>query len=277
MNTRKMLLATTAIALAVGFENKPGWKMDGDKLALDGDGNPIYVNAAGQEQSVKGDTISTLNAEAKNHRTAKEAAEAQLAKYKGPDGKPIDPEAAIKAIDTVSKIDAKTLIDAGEVDKVRDQIKAEYTAQLTEKDTALTQANTTIDNMKIDGVFKGSQFLADRVAVPRDMVEAALRANFKIEDGKPRAYDRDGNPVMSKKTIGDYADPEEAIELLIDRHPQKDMILKAPDAKGTGNNGGGGGRGGGRTMSRDEFEKLGAVDAAAAGVAMGKGELTITD
>ena len=113
LRTALMTTAALKLATAAAIENKSGWKMDGDKIAVDGDGNPIFINAAGQEQSVKGDTITNLNAEAKQHRVAKEAAEAELKKYEV-NGKRIDPEVATKAIDTVSKIDAKKLIDAGE-------------------------------------------------------------------------------------------------------------------------------------------------------------------
>lgn len=276
--TKSALLTGAVFPLAFD-SGKPGWKMDGDKIAVDGEGNPIWMNSAGQEQSVKGDTISNLNAEAKQHRTAKEAVEAQLAKFKGPDGKLLDPEVAAKAVDTVSKLDAKKLIDAGEVDKVRDTIKAEYTQQLSEQAKALEGVVGENHQLKIARVFDGSEFVRERIAVPRDMFEAAFRPNFKIgTDGKIEAYDRTGNRLMSKKNVGEYADPSEALELLVEAHPQKDTILKAAQQGGTGNNGGGGQRGGnGRTMKRSEFDSLDPGAQAQAGVAMGKGELTIVD
>lgn len=277
MRNFKMMTAllTTAAVFPVAFETgKPGWKMDGDKLALDASGNPIYINANGEEASVKGDTIATLNAEAKGHRTAKETAEAQLAKYKDATGKLIDPTEAVKAIDTVSKIDAKKLIDAGEVDKVRDQIKAEFTGQLTEKDNALKERDSMISNMRIDGVFRGSEFINERVAMPRDFFEAAMRSHFKDEDGKVVAYDRSGNRLMSKKSVGEFASPDEALELLVEMHPQKDTILKAQQGGGSGNNGGGGARGGGRTIKRADFAALPPAEQSAIAT---KGEMTIVD
>ncbi len=277
MRIKSVLLATTVRIAATAFENKAGWKMDGDKIAVDGEGNPIWLSATGTESSIKGDTIANLNAEARTHRTAKEAAEASLAKYKDASGKLIDPDVAIKAVDTVSKIDAKTLIDAGEVDKVREEIKGTFTTQLSEKDNALAAAQQRIDAMMIDGVFKGSDFIADRVAMPRDFFESAMRSNFKVEDGKITAYDRAGNRLMSKKTPGDYADPNEALELLVEMHPQKDHILKAPDAGGSGNNGGGGNRGGGRTIKRGDFEALDPGKQAEVAASMGKGEMSIVD
>lgn len=274
--TLRTALLTAATPRA--FETKPGWKMDGDKLAVDADGNPIFINAGGQEQSVKGDTITNLNAEAKAHRTAKEKAEADLAAYKGPDGKMIDPQAAIKAITTVSKIDAKTLIDAGEVDRVREQIKAEFTEQLTEKDKALERVSGENNQLKIARTFDGSDFVRDRLAVPRDMFEATFGKNIKVgEKGEIEFYGRDGNRLLSKANAGEYAKGDEAFELLVEQHPQKDAIIKANQEGGTGNGGGGGNRGQGRTMKRADFDALDPVAAANAAGAMGKGELTIVD
>jgi hypothetical protein len=272
-----LLAASSVVTIAAAFDNNAGWKKDADgKLALDGDGNPIYVNSAGQESSVKGDTIATLNAEAKSHRTAKERAEADLAKYRV-DGKLLDPETAIKAVDTVSKIDAKTLIDAGKVDEVKAQIEGQYKTQLTEKDQALAERDTRINNMLIDGVFRGNPFVSERVAIPADFFEAQMRNNFKVEDGKVVAYDRSGNRLMSKKNIGDYADANEALELLVETHPQRDAILKAPAAGGSGNNGGGGGRGGGNTMKRGDFDALNPGQQAQIAAKLGTGELKIVD
>lgn len=278
MRKTKTLIAlmTTAI-FPVAFETgSPGWKKDAEgKLVLDAEGNPIFVNTAGVEQSVKGDTITNLSSEAKGHRTAKETAEAALAKYKTTDGKMIDPEIAAKAIETVGKIDAKQLMDTGKVEELTNNIKAGFTVQLTEKDAALTKANETINGMKIDGVFKGSEFIADRVAMPRDFFEAAMRSNFKVEDdGKIGAYDRSGNRLMSKKNAGEFADPNEALELLVEMHPQKDTILKASGAGGSGNNGGGGARGAGRTMKRDDFLALSPADQSTIAT---KGETQIVD
>jgi hypothetical protein len=278
MKLRNMLLACTALPLVAAFENDgPGWKMDGDKIATDANGDPIYIDSSGREQTIALDSIARRNAEAKNHRERAEKAEADLAKYKDASGKLIDPSEAVKAIEAVKNIDAKKLIDAGEVEKVKEDIKRQYEQQLTEKDTALTEAQRTISDMRINGVFANSEFIRERVAMPRDFFEAAMRGNFKDEDGKVVAYDRSGNRLMSKKVPGEYADAEEALELLVEQHPQKDTILRAPEGGGTGGGNGGGNRGTGRRMTRADFEKLPAHQQAEAAAAMGKGELTIAD
>jgi hypothetical protein len=270
MNTAKLFAAVCAAALWGAYENKSGWKTDADgKLVADANGNPIYIDANGQEMVTEAGTIARLNAEAKTHREAKEAAENKLKAFNG-----LDPDKAREAIETVGKIDQKKLIDAGEVDKVRETIKAEYSAQLNEAQKTIGERDARINDMTIQGVFSNSEFIRDQVAMPRDFFEAAMRPNFKVEDGKPVAYDRAGNRLMSKKRVGEYADPDEALQLLVEMHPQKDTILKAPDAQGTGNGGGGGNRSGGRTMKRADFEALGPQQQAAIAT---KGEVAIVD
>lgn len=273
MKLRHNMLATSALVACAAFDSgQPGWKMDGDKIAVDGDGNPVYINSTGAEQSVKGDTVAGLNAEAKMHRTAKETAEAALAKFNG-----IDPDVARKAIETVGNIDAKKLIDAGEVEKVRETIKAEYAGQLAERDKLLADSNLKIENMLIDGVFKGNEFITEKVAMPGDFFQAAMRSNFKVEDGKIVAYDRSGNRLMSKRSVGEYADPSEALELLVESHPQRDTILRAPAGGGSGNNGGGGNRGASRIVRRAEFDALSPMQQAETAGLASKGELSIVD
>ena len=268
------ILAHIAVLSATAFNN-PGWKLDADgKLELK-DGNPIYLDASGRESIVDGGTIARLNGEAKSHREAKEAAETKLRTFEG-----LDPEAARKAVETVKNIDAKKLIDAGEVEKVRESVKAEFMTQLAEKDKALEASTSEINNMKIGAVFTGSEFLREKVALPLDMVQAYFGSNFKIgPDGKIAAYHRDGNPITSKQSgnVGNPASAEEALQILIENHPQKDLMLKADGGNGSGSNGNGGNRGGGAKISRADFEKLSAADQAATATKMRAGEMTIID
>jgi hypothetical protein len=262
----------TSVALAA-FNNKAGWKTDADgKLEVNADGDPIYIDSAGAEKSVGASTISTLNAEAKQHRTRAETAEASLKKYEG-----IDPEAAKTAIETVGKMDAKQLIDAGEVDRVKAEIAKGYDGQISERDKTIADLTTQRDSLTRVAAFGQSEFLKERIAVPADMVQATFGNNFKVEDGKLVPYGADGNKLYSPKRVGEPASVDEAFEILINAHPHKDMILKAPDASGSGNTGGGGNRGGKRTVARADFEKLPPDQQAATADAVRKGEAVLTD
>jgi len=256
----------------MAFDNKAGWKLDADGKIEMKDGNPVFINAEGAEMTVDSMTISRVNGENKTLRERAEAAERTVKAFEG-----IDPAAAKKAIETVGKIDAKTLIDAGEVDKVKDEISKGFAAQLAEKDKKIADQDTRINSMTMNGAFASSKFVSDRVAVPAEMFQATFADRFKIEDGKIVPYDQTGSKVYSKKRVGEVADFDEALEILVDNYPHKDSILKAPDASGTGNGGGGGARGGGRFMSRADFDKLTPAQQAESAGKMRAGELTISD
>jgi hypothetical protein len=260
-----------ALLLATAYNNA-GWKLDADGKIVMKDGNPVWVDANGGEAILDGGTITRLNGEAKTLRERAEKAETKLTTFKD-----IDPDKARQALETLGKIDQKTLIDAGKVDEVRQQITTQFTAQLAEKDNALKALQTNFDNAQINSLFAGSDFIRERVAVPRDMFEATFKNNFKMEDGKPVAYGKDGNRLMSKAKIGEFADAAEALELLVDQHPQKDVILKASGGTGTGNNGNTGGRGGGKTMKRAEFDQLQGHQQAEVAAKARAGEMQIVD
>lgn len=277
MISRALIIPAMLVSrLSIAAFNPGGWKMTADGKAVEmKDGNPIWVDANGGEQVLAGDTITRLNGDAKKLRERAEAAETSLAAFKD-----IDPVKAKDAITMIDKIDKKKLIDAGEVDRVTAEIKATFTTQITELQKVNEGLTGQLDNMRVDSIFDGSEFVKDRVAVPADMFKDSFRRFFKVKDGKIEAYDKAGNRVMSKAKVGDYADASEALEILVEQHPQKDTILKASTESGGGNGGGGGGRGGKRTMTRKAFEELSvnnpgqaALDAAK----MRTGELVLTD
>lgn len=274
MKLNKILLASTIGAAFPLAYNTAGWKKDKDgKLELDTAGNPIWIDANGGEKAVEGDTISRLNGEARDLRKRAETAETSLSAFKD-----IDPAIAKKAIADIAKIDAKKLIDAGEVDALKETMKQEFTAQITELTKDRDTLRAANNDMKINGVFAGSEFIRERVAMPRDFFEAAMKPFFKVNDkGEIEAFDRAGNRVMSKKNIGSHADPQEALEVLVETHPQKDTILKAQQNSGSGNNGNGGSRPGSATMKRAEFDALDQANRAEASARLGKGELSIVD
>lgn len=248
------------------------WKLDENNNIVLKDGDPIYIDANGVEKTVAVDTIARLNNEAKEHRIAKEEA---LAKLKAFDG--IDAEKARAALETVAKLDASKLIDTGEVDKLKAQITQQFQTQLNEKDTAFTELKSKYENMIVDNAFINSDFIRNNVAVPTDMFEAKFRNNFKVENGDVVAYGYDGSRLMSKTRAGEYATVEEAMQILAESHPQKDVILKANTGNGSGSGTGGGSNGGGRYMKRSDFEKLSPVQQAEYAAKIRKGEIQLTD
>lgn len=267
---RNLLLAS--VALRAFDPGKSGWKLDANGKIEMKDGNPIFIDANGGELTLGTDTITRLNGEAKALRTRAEKAEGDLKGFEG-----LDPALARKAIDTVSKLDAKKLIDAGEVEKVREEIKKSYDGQIAEKDAALGKVSTELSTLRKTTAFSTSKFVQERVAVPAEMFQNTFGNYFKEEEGKLVAYYPHGEKVFSKKRAGEVADFDEALELLTGNYAHKDSILKAPNNSGSGNGGGGGGRGGNRTITRADFDKLNPVERGAHAQLAGKGELTIVD
>jgi hypothetical protein len=267
-----MTLKNRLLATSVAYDNSAGWKLDADGKIEMKDGNPVYVDTSGREMTIRYDTIATVNAESKANREAREAAEKKLKDFEG-----LDPKIARDAVETIKKIDAKTLIDAGKVDEVKAQIQGEYQKTIGEKDKALETLQARIDNMQVNSIFSQSDFVRDAVAVPRDMFEATFRSNFKVEAGKIVAYDRSGNVLMSKQNIGEIASPDEALKLLVEMHPQKDVILRADVGSGSGSDGSGSHRGTGRVIKRAEFDALAPAKKAEVASKVSAGEMKLVD
>lgn len=241
------------LVLFPAYDNSAGWKKDENgALAIDDKGNPIYVQADGREMSVVHDTVTRLGNEAKQHRERAETAERELKKYEGIS----DPDKAREALDTVSKLDQKQLIDAGKVDEVKQQITQQYESRLSDVQKSLDEANNRYNRTMLDSAFKGSEFLRDNVAVPADLIQAALQNRYKVDGDKIIPLDSSGNPLQSSKRIGETADFDESLAMFIEARPDRDVLLKAPEARGSGNNGGGGNRGGGRIVKRADFDAM---------------------
>lgn len=237
-------------------------------------GKPVYVKDDGSE--VEFDvastqaTITRLQGESRGHREGKEAAIA-AAKTRDEEFKVfegLDPEAARKALDTLSKIDQSKLIDGGEVDKVRAAVAKEYETRLAAQTTVHT---TELGRMKADnetligqlhsevigGGFARSKMIAEKLAIPADLVQAKFGSAFKVVDGKLQAVDASGNTIYSPARPGEPADLDEALDHLVNNYANRDQILKPSGASGSGASGSAG-RGNSNTkgISRDAFEAL---------------------
>jgi hypothetical protein len=240
-------------------------KLDDKGAVVVQDGKPVYIADDGKEIAfdVAGtvQTIGRLNSEAKGHRERAEAAETKLAAYAGID----DPKKALDALKTVSNLDFKKLVDAGEAEKAKTEaIKAteeKYVPIVKERDGF----RAALHEEKIGGGFARSKFIAEKLVLPADIAQARFGSAFKIEDGKVVAYDPAGNKIYSKGRPGELADFDEALETIVDQYPYKANILKAPGSSGGGAPGsrGNGAAGGDKTMTRAEFVKLDPVRAAA--------------
>lgn len=233
-------------------------EIDGKHYAEVVEGKPVFVHDDGKEipfdaaQTVN--TISRLNGEAKGHRERAEAAENALKSFEGI----TDAAAARKALEVMKNLDDKKLVDAGEIERVKQEaIKA-----VEEKYAPIVKQREQLEQQlvaeKIGGSFARSKFIAEKLAIPPDMVESHFGRHFKLEDGQVFAYDGSGNKLFSRARPGEAASFDEALELIVQNYPHRDSILKGAGASGSGANPGGQAPGGSKAVSRDAFEQMNA-------------------
>lgn len=248
------------------------------------DGKPLYRHADGKEIPFDAAgtvaTITKLNSENKGRREAAERAEAALKAFEGIE----DAAAARKAMEIVANLDAKKLVEAGEIDRVKaeavkayeDKLKGveeKYKPVVKERDSLRGELSAE----RIGGAFSRSKFIDEKLAVPKDMIQATFGASFKDENGAVVGYGKDGKAIYSRVRPGEVADFDEALEIMVDGYAFKDHILKGSGASGGG--AGGGGRGGSKTITRAQLEQWSVSDPGRAASAMadvraGKAELT---
>ena len=231
-------------------------KLTPEGLAVVLDGKPVYIDDSGKEIAFDAvgtvATITRLNAEAKGHRERAEAAEGKLKPWEGID----DPTKARKALEMVANLDQKKLVDAGEKDKaIAEAIKAveEKYKPIVEKAQKL---EGDLYSEKIGGSFSRSKLIAEKFAIPADLVQARFGSAFAIEEGKIVAKDASGNKLYSKSSPGELASFDEALELIVDAYPYKAQILKGSGASGSGANPVNQGAGGKKTITRAQFDQL---------------------
>ena len=244
-------------------------EIEGKKYgALDEEGKVIYVDSEGKEVGYDGEDLASrltaANGESASRRHEIKDLNEKLKTFEGI----TDAAAAIKAMETVKNLDDKKLIDAGEVETIKTEaIKVtedRYKTLIAEKYEPLEaqrdQLQGKLNEEIIGNKFANSAFIGEKMVVPVPMVKATFRQHFDIgEDGKVTAKYPSGEQVYSKSNPGSIAEFDEALELLVDRSPMREQILKGAAHKG-GTGGPGPGGGGddpnSKVITRAEFEKL---------------------
>lgn len=248
----------TSVALVTPFMP---WKLtktkaeDGTEIEVVAtkDGNPIWLDSNNAESVMQGDTITRLSGEAMQHRKDKEAAQATLKAFEG-----LDPTKAREAVTLVDKIDKKQLLDAGKVDELTKQIQDQFTEKLAASDKVNADLRNNLNKTKLVNAFSTSEFVKDKLALPMDVAQSYFSSNIEFDDNGNMSFKGpDGNPVMSKTKIGEKADFNEALALLVENNPNRDALLKGGNHQGSGNNGGGGGgKPGVKTYRRADIDAM---------------------
>lgn len=242
-------------------------ELSGATYAEVADGKPVFVADDGKDIPFDAphtvSTIQRLNNEAKGYREAKEAAETKLRGFDGIG----DPEAARKALEKVKNFSEADFIKTGEVEQMKTQWQnaskeereAAVRASNAERDRWKTQAETlenALFSEKVGGAFSRSKFIADKVAVPGDLLQDKFGSRFKVIEGRIVGHGADGQPIYSRVRAGEIASFDEALESLVDAYPFKEAILKGTGHSGSGARPSLGAAGNGRTMRKAQFDAL---------------------
>jgi uncharacterized protein DUF6651 len=227
---------------------------------LQGKKVPVFVNEKGEEAPFDCDgtvaTIARLNGEARDHRVGKEKAEGALKVYT--DLGVTDAAAAKKAMETVANLDTKKLVDAGEIERVKAEIRSAFEGQLGAEKKTNEALNGRLNSLLIGTAFAGSKFISEKGAVPADIFQARFGQHFSVEGDSVVAKDAAGNKIYSLTSPGNLAGFDEAIKILVEGYAHKDSLLKGTGSSGGGSqNQGAGGKGkdqpaGNLVGSRDE-------------------------
>lgn len=237
-------------------------EIEGKNYAEVQDDKPLYIEDDGKEVAFDAigtkATIERVIGESTRYKERAQTAENSLKSFEGID----DPKKALEALQTVSNLDTKALIDAGEVEKVKSEMKTLYEEKLKDAEKKASTIESQYYDEKIGGSFTRSKFISDKLAVPADVIQSMFGKQIKIEDGKTVGYDKDGSQIRSRTNPAELASFDEVIETLIDAYPHKDKLLKGNDGQGSGAQNSNNGTGA-RTMPLSEFNALDAKTRAA--------------
>lgn len=201
-------------------------------------GKPLYVADDGTE--VEGDLPGTI-AKFKQARDAQQAAETALAAantslepWKGK-----DPAKVAEALTLAANLDAKKLIDAGEVERLKKEIAAGYDGKILEitsdRDKRVADAESRLARQMRLAELGRSQFrekLAEAIR-PVDILET-LFGHYFVPEGDRLVAMVNGQKLGSKKNPIEPAGVDEALEIIIGSRPDKDALLAPVGANGGG-------------------------------------------
>lgn len=237
-------------------------EVNGATYGVVSDGKPVFVEDDGSEVAIDvantKATISRLNGEAKGHRERAEKAEAALKVFEG-----LDPAAARDALDKMSRLDAKKLVEAGDMDAAIQAAIKPYAEKLGAADAKIGELTGSLNKEVIGNRFGMSKFAAEKLTPAGvDLIRAMYADKIKVEGGAVVGYDANGQKIYSRSRPGEVADFDEVISAFVESYPYKEHIMK-----GTGHSGGGAqpgkGQPGAKVMTRAEYDKMSPADRAA--------------
>lgn len=240
------------------------WKLKttDDGNAVLKDGLPLFVDDNGSENAIDPNQlhgkILDLNSESKKRREENKALREKLTLFEGVEDLAAYRQQADEAIKTVQNLKDKDLVKAGEVDKLKSDMKLGFEDQMkklkeqfgqreNELNTHLSAKDAAIRKLMVSNRFATSSLFSGeepKTTLPPDIAETYFGRYFEVkaENGNLQllAKDDSGEVIMSRQRLGDPADFEEAIQMIFDKYPGRDKLLRTPP----GGSGGAGGQSG---------------------------------
>jgi len=239
------------------------------KLKLDDDGKvvlkdnfPVYADEEGKAEDIAFDPnklsnqVLELRSENKRRREQESTSGKRLGIFKDIEDLEAWKAEADTAIEMVQNFKDKDKLAAEKVEKLKSEMKVSFEEQenkLKEQfQTRESELNTIISqkDLNIRALMVGAKFATSplfsgsdpKTIVPPDMAETYFGKRFRVEnkeDGTPqlRAYDANGEVMYSRKNIGDFADFDEAMEIIFDQYPGRDRLIRSTGG-GSGDSGG---------------------------------------
>ncbi len=263
---------------------------EGNGIEIDSDGNPMVFDDEKEDEKPFGlnaihlfTKIPELQIEAKTYREAKEKAEASLTSFGELKADEVaeklsrlelfgdlDPAKAKEALVLVADLKDVDKENAIKIERVKEGVVESYEAKIRGIDTSwggkvsalqdtLNRKEVAIRNLLIKGAFDRSVFIKERTVLPPDIAYDTFGKFFSVEEGESGsinvfALDSKGEKIFSKAKPGDYAEPEEAIELIINAYSQKNSILRT--SQGGAGSSGNAGLSGTKRARQEELAKL---------------------
>jgi hypothetical protein len=229
------------------------------------DGKIVYINPDGDELPLDPpamyEKISTMGKDNQKDRDKYRELRAKYSAFDNIDDIDAWREEAEKAIATVTNFNDKDYLKAEKVEKIKADMNAAWEEKMKAKDQSIAEKEKAAaevvskkdaqirqllvsNKFAVSPYFNGSE---SKTLLPPDLAESYFGKNFKVEESDDgtlsiKAYDVRGELLTSKLNPGEPAEFDEAIGMIVETYPHKDMILRAA---GSGSGGGGGGGGGG--------------------------------
>lgn len=244
----------------IKVKNDKDEEVDRTFCEVDDKGLPVYVY---EDNSARGfdapDSVNKLKERGdaiEEWRKKTTAAETTLQQFTGLDGKPILPEVVRAALQKVADLDGKKLIDAGEGEKQRKDWEVQWEARVEEAKKAgrdaLKTANATIRDLTfgnqiaanpffVGGIGGDGKKIEPKVLGSPQMWAQLLSGHFEVDEKGEGVFYYTTDPerrisdmVTSREKPSSAAPFLEAIELILNRRPDKEQLYRGTVGTGTG-------------------------------------------